>query len=73
MAYKLINSAAVQVPKPYLGAWEDTSSLHQAMWENRLPEATQGSVKAVINHAPPMPGLRDMDELLAAWSASDLL
>ncbi|MBT4523183.1 MAG: AMP-binding protein, partial [Halieaceae bacterium] len=67
---QMIDSGAVKVPAPYLGAWDETSQLHQAMWENRLPEVTRGAVKTVINHALPMPGLRTIDELLAAWSES---
>jgi acrylyl-CoA reductase (NADPH)/3-hydroxypropionyl-CoA dehydratase/3-hydroxypropionyl-CoA synthetase len=65
---RMISSGAVSVPEPYLGDWDDTAQLHQAMWENRLPEATGGAVKAVINHALPRSGLRERDELLGAWS-----
>lgn len=65
---QMISSGAVTVPEPYLGNWDGTAELHQAMWENRLPEVTAGAVKSVINHALPMPGLRGLDELLAAWS-----
>lgn len=64
---QMINAGAVTVPEPYLGDWDDTALLHQAMWENRLPELTNGAVKTVINHALPMTGLRSLDELLAAW------
>jgi acrylyl-CoA reductase (NADPH)/3-hydroxypropionyl-CoA dehydratase/3-hydroxypropionyl-CoA synthetase len=67
----MINSGVVKVPEPYLGAWDDTAELHQAMWQNRLPEATGGAVKTVINHALPMPGLKTRDELLAAWGECD--
>ena len=65
---QMIDAGAAKVPEPYLGDWDDTSKLHQAMWENCLPEVTQGAVKTVINHALPMSGLKNMDELLAAWS-----
>jgi hypothetical protein len=43
------------------------------MWENCLPEVTQGAVKTVINHALPITGLKNMDELLAAWSEVGLI
>ena len=52
-------------------AWDDSAELHQAMWENRLPEATNGAVKTVINHALPMTGLKSLDELLAAWAIQE--
>ncbi|MEH6549600.1 MAG: AMP-binding protein [Pseudomonadales bacterium] len=68
---QMIDSGAVNVPEPYLGPWDDAARLHQAMWENRLPEVTQGAVKTVINHALPMTGLKTMDELLAAWSEEE--
>jgi acrylyl-CoA reductase (NADPH)/3-hydroxypropionyl-CoA dehydratase/3-hydroxypropionyl-CoA synthetase len=64
---QMIDAGAVKVPEPYLGDWSDTAELHQAMWENRLPEATNGAAKTVINHALPMAGLKNLDELLAAW------
>ncbi|MBL4868630.1 MAG: acetyl-CoA synthetase, partial [Pseudomonadales bacterium] len=66
---QMIDAGKVQVPKPYLGNWEDTPTLHQAMWENRLPEATGGAAKAVINHAIPTSGLKTLEELLSEWSA----
>ena len=66
---QMINAGKVQVPPPYLGSWEDTPMLHQAMWENRLPEATDGAAKAVINHALPAGGLKTLEELLSEWSA----
>ena len=69
---RMISSGAVEVPEPYLGDWDETASLHQAMWENRLPEATGGAVKAVINHALPGAGLKSLDELLAAWGLAEL-
>ncbi|WP_019529298.1 AMP-binding protein [Dasania marina] len=65
---QMIDAGAVQVPEPYLGEWDEMENLHQAMWENRLPEVTNGAVKTVINHALPMHGLKSMDELLAAWA-----
>ena len=65
---QMINAGAVKVPEPYLGEWDDSAKLHQAMWDNCLPEMTQGAVKTVINHALPIAGLKNMDELLAAWS-----
>jgi acrylyl-CoA reductase (NADPH)/3-hydroxypropionyl-CoA dehydratase/3-hydroxypropionyl-CoA synthetase len=68
---QMISSGAVRVPEPFLGPWDDTAGLHQAMWENRLPEMTGGAVKTVINHAVPLLGLKDRDELLAAWSEID--
>ena len=68
---QMINAGAVTVPEPYLGAWEDTATLHQAMWENRLPEVTNGAVKTVINHALPMTGLKSLDALLAAWATRE--
>jgi acrylyl-CoA reductase (NADPH)/3-hydroxypropionyl-CoA dehydratase/3-hydroxypropionyl-CoA synthetase len=67
---RMISSGVVSVPEPYLGSWESSAELHQAMWENRLPEVTGGAVKSVINHAIPLRGLKNMDELLAAWRES---
>ena len=67
---RMISSGAVKVPEPHLGYWNEIAQLHQAMWENRLPEATGGSAKAVINHALPQLDLKSLDELLAAWSSS---
>jgi len=68
---RMISSGAVTVPEPYLGNWDEIAQLHQAMWENRLPEATGGAAKAAINHALPRMGLMSLDELLAAWSEGD--
>ncbi|HEY0832804.1 MAG TPA: AMP-binding protein [Azospirillum sp.] len=65
---RVIASGAVKVPPTHLGAWETLPALHQAMWENRLPEATGGASKAVVNHALPEPGLKSRDELLIAWA-----
>jgi acrylyl-CoA reductase (NADPH)/3-hydroxypropionyl-CoA dehydratase/3-hydroxypropionyl-CoA synthetase len=70
---QMIDAGAAKVPEPYLGEWDDIARLHQAMWENCLPEVTEGSVKTVINHALPMKGLKNMDELLAAWSEVGLI
>ena len=64
---RIIASGAVRVPTTYLGAWDELPTLHQAMWENRLPEATGGAAKAVVNHALPEAGLKTRDELLIAW------
>ncbi|WP_051341665.1 AMP-binding protein [Azospirillum halopraeferens] len=66
---RIIASGAVQVPAVHLGAWDSLPALHQAMWENRLPEATGGAAKAVVNHALPEPGLTSRDDLLIAWAA----
>ncbi|MGQ9366875.1 AMP-binding protein [Azospirillum sp. ST 5-10] len=66
---RIIASGAVRVPPVHLGAWETLPALHQAMWENRLPEVTGGAAKAVVNHALPEPGLTSRDELLIAWAA----
>ncbi|WP_448206706.1 AMP-binding protein [Azospirillum sp. sgz302134] len=65
---RIIASGAVRVPATYLGAWDKLPTLHQAMWENRLPEATGGAAKAVVNHALPEPGLKSRDDLLIAWA-----
>jgi len=65
---RVIASGAVKVPATHLGEWETLPALHQAMWENRLPEATGGASKAVVNHALPEPGLKSRDELLIAWA-----
>jgi len=65
---RIIASGAVRVPPTYLGAWDELPTLHQAMWENRLPEATGGAAKAVVNHALPEAGLKSRDELLIAWA-----
>jgi acrylyl-CoA reductase (NADPH)/3-hydroxypropionyl-CoA dehydratase/3-hydroxypropionyl-CoA synthetase len=70
---QMIDAGAAKVPEPYLGEWDDIARLHQAMWENCLPEVTEGAVKTVINHALPMKGLKNMDELLAAWSEVGLI
>ena len=67
---RVIASGAVRVPTTYLGAWDELPTLHQAMWENRLPEATGGAAKAVVNHALPEAGLTSRDELLIAWAGS---
>ena len=66
---RVIASGAVRVPATHLGAWDALPALHQAMWENRLPEATGGAAKAVVNHALPEAGLTSRDELLIAWAA----
>ncbi|MBP2294816.1 AMP-binding protein [Azospirillum rugosum] len=65
---RIIASGAVRVPTTYLGAWDELPTLHQAMWENCLPEATGGAAKAVVNHALPEAGLKTKDELLIAWA-----
>lgn len=67
---RMIDAGAVQVPKTFLGDWDTLPALHQAMWENRLPEAIGGLSNAVANHALPMAGLKSADELWAAWSNS---
>ncbi|KAA1058357.1 AMP-binding protein [Azospirillum argentinense] len=67
---RVIASGAVRVPTTYLGNWDELPTLHQAMWENRLPEATGGAAKAVVNHALPEAGLTSRDELLIAWAGS---
>ncbi|MCW2237522.1 AMP-binding protein [Azospirillum canadense] len=69
---RVIASGAVRVPTTYLGAWDELPTLHQAMWENRLPEATGGAAKAVVNHALPEAGLTSRDELLIAWASKAL-
>lgn len=66
---RMIAGGTLRVPQPYLGAWDDLPGLHQAMWENRLREVTNGAANAVVNHALPEPGLRSRDELIAAWAA----
>ncbi|HYH39818.1 MAG TPA: AMP-binding protein [Azospirillum sp.] len=65
---RVIASGVVRVPDTHLGAWDSLPTLHQAMWENRLPEATGGAAKAVVNHALPEAGLKSRDELLIAWA-----
>ncbi|MCP5365454.1 MAG: hypothetical protein H6905_09540 [Hyphomicrobiales bacterium] len=45
---RMIDSGAVRVPVPFLGEWSELPRLHQAMWENRLPEMTDGATKAVV-------------------------
>ncbi|MDJ0894609.1 MAG: AMP-binding protein [Alphaproteobacteria bacterium] len=67
---RMIASGALRVPPPYLGRWDELPALHQAMWENRLVEATGGAAKAVVNHALPEPGLKTRDALYAAWAAA---
>ncbi|MCB1760946.1 MAG: AMP-binding protein [Gammaproteobacteria bacterium] len=66
----MIDAGSVRVPEPYLGAWRDLPTLHQAMWENRLIEATGGAAKAVVNHALPEAGLKSRDALYIAWDAA---
>ncbi|MCB1753401.1 MAG: acetyl-CoA synthetase, partial [Gammaproteobacteria bacterium] len=63
----MIDAGSVRVPEPHLGAWTDLPALHQAMWENRLIEATGGAAKAVVNHALPEAGLKSRDALYIAW------
>jgi acrylyl-CoA reductase (NADPH)/3-hydroxypropionyl-CoA dehydratase/3-hydroxypropionyl-CoA synthetase len=70
---QMIDSGAVNVPEPYLGDWDETAKYHQAMWDNCLPEITNGAVKTVVNHALPLTSLKSKDELLAAWSEQDLI
>ncbi len=65
---QMIDAGAVQVPVTYLGDWDTLPAMHQAMWENRLPEMIDGKSNAVANHAVPMPGLKTADELWAAWT-----
>lgn len=65
---RMISSGAVQVPKTYLGDWQALPELHQAMWENKLPERIGGLSNAVANHAVPTTGLKSADELWAAWN-----
>ncbi|MGI1670039.1 MAG: AMP-binding protein [Neptuniibacter sp.] len=69
---RMINGGSLEIPETYMGEWEDLPTLHQAMWENRLPEYTGGNVKAVVNHALPIPALKTVDEVLAAWSEKAL-
>ncbi|MBF0394577.1 MAG: zinc-binding dehydrogenase, partial [Alphaproteobacteria bacterium] len=65
---RVIASGAVRVPETFLGGWRDLPGLHQAMWENRLPEAAGGLAKAVVGHALPEAGLKSRDDLMVAWS-----
>ncbi len=64
---RLIEAGMAALDPPYLAAWDELPEVHQAMWENRLPEYAKGAAKAVVNHALPEPGLRDRDDLLMAW------
>jgi acrylyl-CoA reductase (NADPH)/3-hydroxypropionyl-CoA dehydratase/3-hydroxypropionyl-CoA synthetase len=68
---RMIEAGAVQVPETFLGDWDTLPEMHQAMWENRLPEMTGGLSNAVANHAVPIPDLKTVDELWAAWSAEE--
>ena len=68
---KMIDAGAVQVPKTYLGDWDSLPDLHQAMWENRLPEMIGGLSNAVANHALPVTGLKSVEELWAAWNSEE--
>jgi len=65
---RMVASGTVRIAEPYLGPWADLPALHQAMWENRLPEQTGGAANAVVNHALPEPGLTSRDDLLTAWA-----
>lgn len=65
----VIESGMVTVDPPYLAPWSELPEIHQAVWENRLPEFTGGIGQAVVNHALPEAGLRSRDELLTAWAA----
>ncbi len=64
---RMIDAGVAQVPPAFLGDWETLPALHQAMWENRLPEMINGLANAVANHALPCAGLKSADELWAAW------
>ncbi len=66
---RVLESGVLTVEAPYLAAWKDLPEVHQAMWDNRLPEFTGGGAAAVVNHALPEAGLRSRDELLTAWAA----
>jgi acrylyl-CoA reductase (NADPH)/3-hydroxypropionyl-CoA dehydratase/3-hydroxypropionyl-CoA synthetase len=66
----MIDAGAVHVPAIHLGAWDTLPTLHQAMWENRMPEVTDGAAKAVVNHALPEEGLTTRDGLYTAWAAN---
>ena len=65
----VIDSGMVTADPPYLTPWVELPAIHQAMWENRLPEYTGGIGQAVVNHALPEAGLKSRDELLTAWAA----
>ena len=64
---RMIAAGLLPIDPPYLAAWRELPAVHQAMWENRLPEHTGGAGNAVVNHALPEPGLKTRDELFAAW------
>ena len=64
---QMIDAGAAQVPSTFLGDWDSLPAMHQAMWENRLPEMIGGKSNAVANHAVPVSGLKTVDELWAAW------
>ncbi len=65
---QMIDAGAVTVPTTYLGDWDKLPDMHQAMWENRLPEMIDGLSNAVANHAVPALGLKSADDLWAVWS-----
>ncbi len=65
---RMIDAGMIGVDAPYLGAWAELPEMHQAMWENRLPEHAGGAAKAVVNHALPQPGLKHRNDLFAAWA-----
>jgi acrylyl-CoA reductase (NADPH)/3-hydroxypropionyl-CoA dehydratase/3-hydroxypropionyl-CoA synthetase len=67
---RMINAGAVQVAEPHIADWKALPTVHQAMWENRLPEHTGGTSNAIVNHALPEAQLKSRDELLTAWAAS---
>jgi acrylyl-CoA reductase (NADPH) / 3-hydroxypropionyl-CoA dehydratase / 3-hydroxypropionyl-CoA synthetase len=67
---RMIAAGLLPIDPPYLADWRELPAVHQAMWENRLPEYAKGAAKAVANHALPEAGLKTRDELYAAWTAA---
>ena len=65
---RLVESGVIEIPAVHLFDWNQAPEGHQAIWENRLPEATGGARKALLNHALPGPGIRSRDELLMRWA-----
>ncbi|HUN52498.1 MAG TPA: enoyl-CoA hydratase-related protein, partial [Candidatus Sulfotelmatobacter sp.] len=66
---RMIAAGLLPIDPPYLAPWRELPAVHQALWENRLPEHAAGAAKAVANHALPEAGLKTRDELYAAWAA----
>lgn len=64
---RLVEAGTVEIPPVHLFDWSECPEVHQAIWENRLPELTGGASKAMLNHALPDAEIRSADELMLRW------